>query len=67
MRNIRIAAYSSISRSLLSEVIKAFKSNNTDTSISVNIADDLRGWIKEDRADLVIAEEIALGNAKGIL
>lgn len=60
----RIAAYSSISRCLLSEVLKKFKAANPCVEIRVNIADDLTGWIENDKADLVIAEEIAFGNTK---
>lgn len=57
---IRIGAYSSISRSLLPEIIKRFKELNPDIKISLIVSLNLRGWIEKDKADIVFADTSAL-------
>jgi DNA-binding transcriptional LysR family regulator len=59
---LKIGTYSSISRNYLTELLKDFKGKNRDIDLSVSVADDLRGWLEEGRADIVFADEKVLLN-----
>ncbi len=57
---LRLATYSSISRNVLSGLLKGFRKENPNIKITVNVADDLTGWIENDRADIVFADSKVL-------
>ena len=57
-KTLRIATYSSISRTFLSGILKAFKAQNPDIRLSVDVADSHTSWLEEDRADIVFADGI---------
>lgn len=59
-REIRIATYSSISRNLLSRLLADFKRLYPGILLSVHVADDLRGWLEQERADVVFADNDVL-------
>jgi len=58
-RALRIAMYPSISRNLLSGILKSFKEEYPEIQLSVNVADSLAGWLDGDRADIIFADEAA--------
>ena len=55
-QKLRIASYSSISRNYLTALVKEFKKCEPDIDLSINVVDDLRGWLEEGRADIVFAD-----------
>ena len=57
-RVLRIGTYSSISRSLLASLLKQFKKTYPDVKLSIRVADDLRGWLDDGRADVILADEL---------
>lgn len=57
---IRIAAYSSISRNFLSRFLKDFKKSHPEILLSVHVADNLAGWLEKGRADVIFADNIVL-------
>lgn len=57
---VRIAAYSSISRNFLSCFLKDFKERHPEILLSVHVADDLAGWLEKGRADVIFADNIVL-------
>lgn len=57
-KTLRIATYSSISRTFLSGILKDFKAKNPDIRLSVDVADSHTYWLEEDRADIVFADGI---------
>lgn len=59
---LKIATYASISRNFLTALIKDFKNQNPDLKLSVNVADDLNGWLESGRADIVFADDKVLFN-----
>lgn len=59
---LRIATYSSISRNFLSDILKKFKKQHPEIKISVTVADNLTGWLDEDRADIIFADSPVFGN-----
>lgn len=59
---LRIATYSSISRNFLSDILKKFKKQHPEIKISVTVADNLTGWLDEDRADILFADTPVFGN-----
>lgn len=59
---LRIATYSSISRNFLSDILKKFKKQHPEIKISVTVADNLIGWLDEDRADILFADSPVFGN-----
>ena len=59
---LKIATYSSISRNYLTTQLKEFRERNRDIDFSVSVADDLRGWLEDGRADIVFADEKVLFN-----
>ena len=58
---LRIATYSSISRNFLSGILKKFQKAHPDVRLSVTVADDLAGWLDEDRADIIFADTDVFG------
>lgn len=59
---LRIATYSSISRNLLSDIIKEFREQNPKTSLTISVLDDLSGVLENDFADIIFSDEITLKN-----
>jgi len=59
---LRIATYSSISRNYLSGILKRFKTAHPEIRLSVTVADNLVGWLDEDKADIVFATAPAFGS-----
>lgn len=59
---LRIATYSSIFRNFLSDILKEFKKQYPQIRISVTVADNLTGWLQEDRADVIFADSHAFGD-----
>ncbi|MBE6644680.1 MAG: LysR family transcriptional regulator [Ruminococcaceae bacterium] len=53
---LRIATYSSISRNLLTGLIRDFRRDFPDITLSVNVVDSVRGWLENGRADIVFAD-----------
>jgi len=53
---LRIASYSSISRNYLTGIVKEFRKREPDIELSINVVDDLSGWLEEGRADIVFAD-----------
>lgn len=54
--SLRIAAYSSISRSFLSGLIKKFSEAHPNIALYITVADNLTGWLERDLADIVFAD-----------
>ena len=63
-RSLRIAAYSSISRNLLSRFLKGFKEAHPGIKLSIHVADNLEGWLESGRADIIFADNILLGQGE---
>ena len=59
-RTLRIATYSSISRSFLSAFLKDFKTAHPDIRLSLHVADDLEGLLENGKADVIFADDILL-------
>ena len=59
---VRIAAYSSISRNFLSRFLADFKKEHPEIRLSVHVADDLSGWLEEGRADVIFADNNVLSD-----
>lgn len=57
---LRIATYSSISRSFLSRLIKRFSEQHPNIELYITVADDLTGWLERDLADIVFADGLIL-------
>ena len=57
-KTLRIATYSSISRTFLSDILKDFRAQNPDIRLSVDVADSRTSWLEQDRADIVFADGI---------
>ena len=57
---VRIAAYSSISRNFLSRFLGSFKKEHPEITLSVHVEDDLAGWLENGKADVIFADNIVL-------
>lgn len=57
---LRIATYSSISRNLLSDIIKEFREQNPEISLTISVLDDLSGVLENDLADIIFSDDITL-------
>ena len=55
---VRIAAYSSISRNFLSRFLKDFKKVHPEIHLSLHVADNLSGWLEKGKADVIFADNI---------
>ena len=53
---LRIAAFSSMSRQFVSGVIKRLKKEYPHINLNVIVADNVCGWIDENKADIVFAD-----------
>ena len=53
---LRIGTYSSISRSILSPLIKRFCELHPNIELYITVADDLSGFLERDLADIVFAD-----------
>ena len=60
--SLRIATYSSISRNLLTDLLKRFKEIYPDVQLKVTVADKLTGWLEEGRVDIIFADRPACGD-----
>lgn len=58
---LRIATYPSISRNLLADLLKRFREEYPGIRISVNVSDNLLGWLEKDKADIIFADSITCG------
>jgi len=63
---LKIGTYSSISRSFLTNILMGFKSENPNVKFSVNVMDDLRGWLDDGRADIIFADERVVSNSEWV-
>ena len=52
-----IAAYPSISKSLLSVLLRDFKASCPEIKLSIRVGDDMTGWLEQGRADVVFADD----------
>lgn len=58
---LRIAAFSSMSRQLVSDIIKRLKKEHPHINLNVIVADNVCGLIEENKADIVFADSGSLG------
>lgn len=58
---LRIATYPSISRNLLADLLKRFREEYPGIRISVNVSDNLLGWLEKDKADIIFADSTVCG------
>lgn len=61
---LRIASYSSMSRNMVSGVIKRLRKEFPHIKITVSVADNVTGWIEDDKADVVFADISSFGNSE---
>ena len=61
---LRIVAFSSMSRNVLSGVIKRLKKEYPHIKVSVSVADDVTGWLEQNKADMVFADSLSFGDNK---
>ena len=54
--NLTIAAYSSISRSIISDILKRLKKERPEINVSVSVCDDLIDPLKKGKADIVFGD-----------
>ncbi len=54
--NLTIAAYSSISRSIISDILKRLKKERPEINVSVSVCDDLIDLLKKGKADIVFGD-----------
>lgn len=61
---LRIASFSSMSRNVLTNIIKRLKREYPHIKVSVSVADDVTGWIEQNKADMVFADSLSFGDNK---
>lgn len=61
---LRIAAFSSMSRNLVSVVMKRLRKEFPHIKVTVSVADNVIGWIEQDKADVVFADVSFFGNSE---
>ncbi len=54
--SLHIASFSSMSRQLVSGVVKRIKKEYPHIKLNVSVADNVTGWIEENKADVVFAD-----------
>lgn len=54
---LRIATYSSIARNLLTPLLRDFRKENPNIKLSIRVADALDGWLEQDQADIIFADD----------
>lgn len=57
---LRIGSYSSISTYLLPGIVKQFKKEHPNIHVSITVADSLRGWLENDKADVIFGDQTAI-------
>ena len=60
--DLRIGTYSSISKTILPDILKRFKESNPDVHVSLIVSVSLRGWLAKNKADIVFGDN---GTLKG--
>lgn len=60
--HLRIGTYSSISQSILPEIIGEFRRTHPEIKISVAVEDNLHNWLENDLADIVFTDELSFGD-----
>lgn len=61
---LRIASFSSMSRQLISGVIKRLKKEYPHIKLTLSVADNLTGWIEDNKADIVFADSSCFKNCQ---
>lgn len=56
-QELKVGSFSSISRNLLSGIIKDFKKENPDVRLTITVGDNPEGWLDEGLADIVFADD----------
>ena len=54
--DLRIGTYSSISKTILPDILKRFKESNPDVHVSLIVSVSLRGWLTKNKADIVFGD-----------
>ena len=63
---LRIGTYSSISRGFLSELLQRFRKENPDIKLYISVVDRLDGWLEEEKADVIFADNLVAGDSEWI-
>ena len=66
-RELRIAAYSSISIYLLPEILQHFKQKHPEVKVSISVDDYLSDYLQNGLADVVFGEPTVIGDDERIL
>lgn len=61
---LHIASFSSMSRQLVSGVIKRLKKEYPHIKLNVSVADNVKGWIEQNKADIVFADSDSFGECE---
>ena len=61
--HLRIGTFSSISQTILPQIISAFRANHPDINISVLVEDQLEDWLENDLVDIIFTDEHSHGNS----
>ena len=56
-KNLKIAAYSSVSENLLPEILSEFKKQNANINFSITVGDGIRIFLEKGEVDVIFAEE----------
>ena len=59
---LRIGAFSSISQTLLPEIISRFRTAHPGIGISVAVEDNLQNWLENGLVDIIFSDELSFGN-----
>ncbi len=60
--HLRIGTFSSISQSILPEIISQFRMENPDIKITVAVEDNLGEWLENNLVDIIFTDELSYGN-----
>lgn len=60
--HLRIGTFSSISQSILPEIISEFRIAHPNIKISVSVEDHLRDWLENNLVDVIFTDELSFGN-----
>ncbi|MBQ1212807.1 MAG: LysR family transcriptional regulator, partial [Clostridia bacterium] len=63
---LRIGCYSSISMNLLPKILKPFKEQYPEITVSIAVRNTLHGWLDEGNADVIFADDVALKDSDGV-
>lgn len=61
---LHIASFSSMSRQVVSGVVKRFKKEYPHIKLNLSVADNVKGWIEQGKADIVFADSGSFGNSE---